>query len=74
VPLVAATLIGVLLQTALMGRAGRMNAVVVFVALLFFGMLWGGWGLLLAFPIVATIKIVLGEIEHLKPVALLLGE
>jgi predicted PurR-regulated permease PerM len=73
VPLVAAAVIGIWLQTALMGRAARMNAVVVFVALLFFGMVWGGWGLLLAFPIMATLKIVFGEVERLKPFALLMG-
>jgi predicted PurR-regulated permease PerM len=74
VPLGAAMLIGIWLQTALMGRTARMNAVVVFVALLFFGMVWGGWGLLLAFPIMATVKIVFGEIDRLKPVALLMGD
>ena len=74
VPLVASMLIGIGLQTVLMGRAVRMNAVVVFVALLFFGMVWGLWGLLLAFPIMATIKIVFGEIERLKPVALLMED
>ena len=74
VPLLAATLIGVGLQTALMGRTARMNAVVVFVALLFFGMIWGGWGLLLAFPVMATVKIVFDEIERLKPFALLMGD
>ena len=74
VPLGASLLIGVGLQTALMGRTARMNAVVVFVALLFFGMVWGAWGLLLAFPIMATIKMVFGEIEHLKPVAVLMGD
>lgn len=74
VPLVASMLIGIGLQTVLMGRAARMNAVVVFVALLFFGMVWGLWGLLLAFPIMAAIKIVFGEIERLKPVALLMEE
>jgi predicted PurR-regulated permease PerM len=74
VPLAAATLIGIWLQTALMGRAVRMNAVVVFVALLFWGMVWGGWGLLLAFPIMASIKIVCSEIERLKPIALLMSD
>ena len=74
VPLLAAMLIGIWLQTALMGRTARMNAVVVFVALLFFGMVWGGWGLLLAFPIMATVKIVFCEIEPLKPVAVLMGD
>jgi predicted PurR-regulated permease PerM len=73
VPLTAAALIGIGLQTALMGRTARMNAAVVFVALLFFGMLWDGWGLLLALPIMATIKIVFGAIERLKPIAMLMG-
>jgi predicted PurR-regulated permease PerM len=72
VPLTAATLIGVWLQTALMGRSARMNAAVVFVALLYFGMVWGGWGLLLAFPIMATVKIVFGAVERLKPFAILM--
>jgi predicted PurR-regulated permease PerM len=57
-----------------MGRTARMNAVVVFVALLFFGMVWGAWGLLLAFPIMASIKMIFGEIERLKPVALLMED
>jgi predicted PurR-regulated permease PerM len=74
VPLVASMLIGIGLQTVLMGRTARMNAVVVFVALLFFGMVWGAWGLLLAFPIMASIKMIFGEIERLKPVALLMED
>ncbi len=74
VPVAAALLIGVWLQTALMGRAVGMNAVVVFVALLFWGMLWGGWGLLLAFPIMASAKIVFSQIERLKPIAVLMSD
>jgi predicted PurR-regulated permease PerM len=66
--------IGVWLQTALMGRAVGMNAVVVFVALLFWGTIWGGWGLLLAFPIMASVKIVCGQIDRLKPIALLMSD
>ena len=73
VPLAAATVIGVWLQTALMGRAIGMNAAVVFVALLFWGMMWGGWGLLLAFPIMASAKIVFGQVERLKPLAVLMS-
>jgi predicted PurR-regulated permease PerM len=74
VPLLAASLIGIWLQTALLGRTARMNAVVVFGSLLFWGMVWGGWGLILAFPMVATAKIVFGEIDRLKPVALLMSD
>jgi predicted PurR-regulated permease PerM len=43
-----------------------MNAVVVFVALLFFGMVWGAVGLLLAFPIMATIKMCSANRARLK--------
>jgi predicted PurR-regulated permease PerM len=74
VPLAASMAIGVWLQTALMGRAVGMNAVVVFVALLFWGTIWGGWGLLLAFPIMASVKIVCGQIDRLKPIALLMSD
>jgi predicted PurR-regulated permease PerM len=74
VPLLAALAIGLWLQTALLGRTANMNAVVVFVALLFWGMIWGGWGLLLAFPIMASVKIVCSEIERLKPVAALMDQ
>ena len=73
VPIAAAALIGVWLSTVVMARASRMNAVSIFVALLFWGMVWGGWGLLLAFPIMATAKIIFGEIERLKPLALLMS-
>ena len=59
--------VGIWLRTALMERAARMNAVVVFVALLFFGVVWErlrGRGLLLAFPIAGDlVKIVFGEIR-----------
>ena len=65
VPLVAAALIGVLLQAALLGRAARMNAPAVFIALLFWGMLWGAWGLLLAMPIMVAIKSVCDRVDGL---------
>ncbi len=74
VPVAAALLIGFWLHTALLARAGRMNTVMIFVALLFWGTVWGGWGLLLAFPIMATIRIVFSEIERLRPLAVLMGD
>ena len=46
-----------------------MNTVAVFVALLFFGWLWGGWGLLLAAPLVSIVRTVSERIEALSPVA-----
>ena len=46
--------IGLVLMTWLQGRAARVNAAELFIALLFFGWLWGIWGLLLSAPLVAS--------------------
>jgi len=73
IPLLAAAVLGIFLQTWLMGRAARMNTPAVFVSLLFWGMLWGGWGLLLAVPIMVAIKTVCDHVERLKPYGDILG-
>jgi len=72
-PIVIAGALGVGLQTWLMGRAARMNSPSVFVSLLFWGMIWGGWGLLLAVPLSVAIKTICERVEKLRPVAELLG-
>ena len=64
---------GLLLLPWLTSRAARMNAVAVFVSLLFWGWLWGGWGLLLAVPIMMVIKAVCDHVERFKPIGELLG-
>lgn len=65
---------GNVLTPWLMSRAGNMNAVAVFVSLLFWGSLWGPWGLLLAVPITAAIKAVCERVPDYAPVAELLKE
>ncbi len=65
---------GYLLTPWLTSRAARMNAVAVFLGLLFWGWLWGLAGLLLAVPLVMVIKSVCDRVEELKPVGELLGE
>jgi predicted PurR-regulated permease PerM len=65
---------GNLLTPWLMSRVGDMNAVAVFVSLLFWGWLWGIWGLLLAVPITAGIKAASERIDGLSAVAELLKE
>ncbi len=56
------------------GRIARMNAAAVFISLLFWGWLWGIWGMLLSIPIIVIVKVVTEHVEQLKPVAELLGE
>ncbi|CAG0969139.1 AI-2 transport protein TqsA [Burkholderiales bacterium] len=66
--------IGFLLTGWWQGRAVSMNAVATFLALLFFGWLWGAWGLLLGGPLMAIVKVCADRIEPLKPLGALLGD
>ncbi|MHB8093145.1 MAG: AI-2E family transporter [Syntrophales bacterium] len=74
ISLVITSLEGYLLTPWLIGRASRMNAVVVFIGVLFWGWLWGVWGLLLGVPIIMIIKAVCDRVEDLIPIGELLGE
>jgi predicted PurR-regulated permease PerM len=67
------TLVGMGLMTALQSRFARVNAAVLFIALLFFGWLWGVAGLLLGAPLVAIAKVICDRVDSLKPVGELLG-
>jgi predicted PurR-regulated permease PerM len=62
------------LSAWMLGRAFRMNAVAVFVALLFFGWLWGGWGLLVGVPLLAVVKTAADRIPSLERLATLLAD
>jgi predicted PurR-regulated permease PerM len=53
----------------LLSRVGRLNAVAVFVSLLFWGWIWGVWGLLLAVPMMAAVKAVCERVEDLSSYA-----
>jgi len=65
--------LGLGLQTWLMGRAARMNTPAVFIVLLFWGMLWGAWGLLLAVPITLLVKTACDHVPALRQWGALLG-
>ena len=71
--LLVAGMIGMVFMTWLQSHFARMNAAVLFIALLFFGWLWGVWGLLLSAPLVTIAKVVCDRVESLKPVGELLG-
>jgi predicted PurR-regulated permease PerM len=68
------TLEGFLLTPWLTSRAARMNAVAVFVGLLFWGWVWDVWGLLLAVPMLMVIKSICDHVEDFKGVGELLGD
>ncbi len=56
------------LMPALVGRRVHLNALAVTLALLFWGWLWGAIGLILAIPIMATLKVVCDNVESWRPV------
>ena len=74
VALVITSLEGWLLTPMLMGRVAAMNRVAVFVGLLFWSWAWGVWGLLLAVPMMMSIKVICDHVEDLKPIGRFLGE
>jgi predicted PurR-regulated permease PerM len=60
------TLIGNLLLPWITGRSCSMNPVAVFVGVIFWGWLWGMWGLLLGIPIMMMVKAVCEHVEDLQ--------
>jgi predicted PurR-regulated permease PerM len=65
---------GFLLTPWLTSRATRMNAVAIFVGLLFWGWVWNVWGMLLAVPMLTVLKTVSDHVEDFKGVGELLGD
>jgi len=68
------TLEGSWLTPWLSSRASQMNGFVVFAGILFWGWLWGGWGLILGLPIMMVIKAICDHVEDLKPIGEFMGE
>lgn len=67
------TVSGYAVMPWLTSRAGRMNAVTVFIGVLAWGWLWGLWGLLLGVPILMIVKAVCDRVDDLRPIGELLG-
>ena len=64
---------GWLLTPPLLGKAERMNALVVFLGLLVWTWIWGAWGTILAVPMLVMVKSVADHVESLKPVSRLMA-
>ncbi len=71
--IVVATLVGSVFSTWLASRQSRMNTTATFIGLLFFGWIWGLWGILLGIPLLAIVKTICDHREEWKPVSELLS-
>jgi predicted PurR-regulated permease PerM len=63
-----------LLYPKFVGARVHLNPLVVTLALMFWGMLWGGIGLVLAIPLTAAIKAVCDNVQSLQNYGRLLGD
>lgn len=66
--LLLSALVGVFVEPWIHGYRMAINPVVIFVAIFFWGWLWGPVGALLAVPLMTVIQVVLRQIEPLRPV------
>jgi predicted PurR-regulated permease PerM len=71
--LIIAAVIGTLVTTWMTGRIARLNPAVVFIALMFWGWMWGIPGMLLSVPIVVIAKVLSQHVKQLAPLGELLG-
>lgn len=62
------------LYAKIIGRRVRLNPLVVTIALMFWGSIWGAIGLILAIPITAAFKTVCDNVESLEAYGKLLGD
>ena len=71
-PALVHILIGNILETKLFGDAFGLHPITIILSLIFWGMIWGTIGILLAAPITAIIKISFEKFETTLPIARLL--
>lgn len=72
--LIVTSIQGYLLTPWLTSRVSSLNAVVIFIGLLFWGWLWGPVGLILATPLLMMTKTLCDHVENLQGVGELLGK
>lgn len=62
------------LYPQILGRRLQLNPLVVTIALLVWGWIWGGMGLILAVPITGAMKAIFDHVESLRPYGAWMGE
>lgn len=66
-------LMGNVIEPRLLASSLNLSALLVLVALIFWGWLWGIWGMILAVPLCATIKIIFENIDPLRPLSVMMS-
>lgn len=72
-PATVQVVIGNVLEPRIIGESLQLHPVTILVALIFWGMLWGVAGMILAAPVTAVLKILFDHLELTRPVARLMA-
>jgi predicted PurR-regulated permease PerM len=65
---------GFVFTPVVFGRTAHVNPVAVFIGFLFWGWLWGLWGMLLALPLLMILRAIADKVDELAPLAELLSD
>ncbi|MBN1634792.1 MAG: AI-2E family transporter [Ignavibacteria bacterium] len=71
--IVAGFIIGNILEPKIFGSSLNLSPILILLALIFWGYVWGVVGMLLSVPILSMIKIILSKFESTAPVAILMS-
>ena len=66
-------MMGNVLEPRFIGYSLNLSPLLILVSLIFWGWLWGIWGMVLAVPLMATVKIVFENLEAMKPIGKLMN-
>lgn len=66
-------IMGNAVEPRIMGSSLDLSPLLVLLSLIFWGWLWGPWGMVLSVPITSTIKIICENVEPLHPLAVLMS-
>jgi len=66
-------IMGNLVEPKLLGDSVNLSPIVILFSLVFWGWLWGIWGMFLSVPITVMFKIILENIDATKPISVLMG-
>ncbi len=71
--IVVQNLVGNVLEPKLMAFSLNLSPLLILASLIFWGWLWGVWGMILAVPLMSMIKIVFEQFDELRPYAMLMS-
>lgn len=66
-------IIGNLVEPKLMGSNLHLSPLAILLSLIFWGWVWGVWGMVLAIPVISMVKIVCENVKPLRPIAVLIS-